>query len=121
MVFTRQYDVARVDLAEEGGHVGRVPSSQPRVEAGFEVIVLEVAAIMLVVPGVRGSIVKLERIQIPFGIRIDAKPVAHIAAFEDFADVSARRRPSRHRVKPPVDEDAELGVVIPIRDLVCAY
>ena len=118
VVLGGQDHITRVDLAEERGHVGRLPAPQRAVEPGREVIVVEVGAVILVMPFARGAVFKFERVQIPFGVRIVAEPVAHVAALEDLADIAAVGRPGRHRIQPPMDEDAQLRVVIPVRDFV---
>ena len=73
-MFGGEDDITRVDLAEERRHLGWDPSAaMRRIETGDEVIVIEVAAVILLVPGARGTILKFERVQIPLGVGIVAE------------------------------------------------
>ena len=121
VMLCRQHHVARVYLAEKRRHFVRLPSLERRVEAECKIIVVKIAAVILVVIFTCWTVFKLECVQIPLGIRIEAEPIAHIAAFEDLADVAAVWRPSRHRIKTPMNEDAQLGIVIPIGHLMRPY
>lgn len=88
-----------------------IPVLSVTVKRGCEIVVVIVRAEVLAMIGLRGRSIDSQTVQIPLRVGI----VQHIVGVGEIVLRMHERRPSRHRVQPPVNEDAQLGVGIPRR------
>ncbi len=106
-------DVFGAGIGEGLGPVGRIPSLQPVQETGAEILV----GCVVVGRGMEFRAVALrhlDRVPVPFAIRrLGDGDVVLVA--EGLRDRSGFRREGGDREQAPMDEDAELGILEPLR------
>ena len=63
-----------------------------------------------------GAALDLHGVAIPLGIRVVLEHAGGAFVVQELLDVTDLRAPAWHGVEPPVQEDTELGVVVPLRE-----
>ena len=80
-----------------------------------EVVVGVVDAVDLGVVPLGRAALDLHRVEVPLGVGVLPQHPLGAALDEELLNVGHAGRPARHRVEPPVEEDPQLGVVVPDR------
>ncbi len=112
VVLGHRHHVARPGAGEQRDPVGHRRATRPLDELADEVGVRGVAVGRRVVLGDRAAGDR-PRVQVPLGVRGGAERIGPVAVLHHLAHVVGQRGEARHRVRPPVDEDPQLGVVVP--------
>ncbi len=118
VVLGGEHHVARAGGAAQVGQGVEVGARRGVVEGAHEIVVGVVLAVHLRVVQGGGTALDLHGVAVPLGVRVLAQHPARSVLDEQLLNVGHPWRPPRHRVEAPVDEDPELGVVVPDRDLV---
>ena len=118
MVLGGQDDIAGVDPLKESRPGVRVPLLDRLVKDRPKLGIVEARAILRSVIRLRRATVDAVGVHIPLGIGVVGKPLFPGAGRKNFAQLAGIGGKGRHRVETPVDKDAQLGIMKPIRDLV---
>ncbi len=117
----REHDVARPGLGAQPGQGIEVRAGRGVVEGLDEVVVGVGVAVHLGVVPRRGAALDAHRVEVPLGVGVLPQHPLRPELDQRLLDVGHPRRPAGHRVEAPVEEDAQLGVVEPIRDTMGAH
>ena len=113
VVFGREHDVAGAgDLTQVGDGV-EVGPGRGVVERLDEPVVGVVVAVDLGVVPLGRAAHDLHAVEVPLGVGVLPQHPLRAVLDEQLLDVGHPRRPARHRIEAPVEEDPQLGVVVP--------
>ena len=113
VVLGGEHDVARARRPAQVGQGVEVGARRGVVEGADEVVVGVVLAVDLGVVELGRAALDLHGVAVPLGVRVLAQHPLRPVLDQQLLNVGHPRRPARHRVEAPVDEDPELGVVEP--------
>src|SRR5467141_1962934 len=111
MMLGGEHDIFRASVVEYLGPDVGIPLLNLAVEDRSEVVVIVVSAIMLAMVGLRRRSVEPHAVQIPLCIGV----VCDVVRRGEVMFRMNERRPTRNRIKTPVNEYPEFCVAIPLR------
>ena len=111
VVFAGQHHVLRPRLAKHRRPLVGIPLPALFVKRLGKLVVVVMRPVMLAIVRLGRRPRDAHRVQIPLGIGV----VLDVIVVAKVVVRMIQRRPSRHRIKPPVNEDAQLGPRVPLR------
>ena len=114
-VLRGEHHVAGPGGGRDAGEPVEIGRGRRRVERRDEVVVPEAGAVGRTVVARRRRARDAHRVAVPLGVRDVREHRRRALLAQQGLDVRSGRRPRRDRVQPPVDEQAQLGVVVPGR------
>ena len=115
VMFGGEHHVSRSGVAARGSDAVHVSPGGAVVEGCDEIVVggVRSVGVALVAPG--RAALQSAAVEIPLRVRVVAQHLCGPLIAEQLLDVRHLGCPAGHRVQPPVQEDPQLGVVVPVR------
>ena len=114
VVLSGEDDVARTRACAQVRDGVEIRGIGAGIKGRDEAVVGEVRAVGLRMMELRRAALELHRVAVPLGIGVVAEHACGTLVVQQLLDVAHLRSPARHGVETPVQEDAELGVVVPL-------
>ena len=115
VVFSRQHHIAGPGVAADGRDRVHIGGGRAGVEARNEVVIGGVGAVSVALMTPGRTAFKTAAVEVPLSIGIVPQHRRRTGFFEQLLDIGHLGRPAWHRIQPPVQEDPEFGIVVPLR------